>query len=332
MKYKSVLITQRGGPEVLKIVEQELREPQPSEVRIKILATAVGRTDITMRYRTYSFAPKIPFVPGYQMIGIVDALGQGVSRFSIGQRVAALTVHGSYAEYIYLGAEHLAPVPENVDLAEAVTLILNYITAYQMLHRVAKVKAGQKILITGASGGVGTALLELGKLAGLKMYGTASPKNHGVLTGFGAIPIDYKTPDLVHSIHEFEPGGLDIVTDGMGSGAIGAGFAILAPGGKFVEYGYNGLGDILSTFIQLWLRGLFSQGKSGAFYGITALYRQNKTPFFEDLAILFKLLAEGKLKPVIAAKMPILEAAKANELLETGGVSGQIVLLSPEQG
>ncbi len=321
MKYKSVIITRKGGPEVLKVVEQELREPQSGEVRIKILATGVGRTDIVMRYHYYVFAPKIPFTPGYQIVGTVDAVGEGVTRFATGERVAALTVYGGYAEYIFLGEEHLVSVPASVDPAEAATLILNYVTAYQMLHRTAQVKAGDRVLITGASGGVGTALLELGKLAGLKMYGTASRGKHDVLTSLG-----------VSLLRAAEPQGLDSVFDGLGSGsAIQEGFAVLRPGGIFVEYGYSGLRAFLLSLAQMQVRSWLSDGKSGAFYGITSLYRKDKRLFFDDIAVLFKLLEQGKLKPVIAKKMSILEAARANELLETGSISGQIVLLVPGQ-
>ncbi len=331
MKYKSVVITRKGGPEVLQVIEHELREPQPGQVRVRILATGVGRTDIVMRYHYYVFAPKIPFTPGYQIVGTVDAVGPGVTRFSANDRVAALTVHGGYAEYIFLGEEHLAHVPASVDLAEAASLILNYVTAYQMLHRTAQVKAGEKALITGASGGVGTALLELGKLAGLKTYGTASRSKHELLSKLGTQPIDYKTQDIVGVIRAAEPSGLDFVFDGLGSGsAIRDGFAVLRPGGRFVEYGYSGFRAFLLAQAQMQLYSWLSKGKSAAFYGITSLYRQGKRPFFEDVQALFGLLEQGKLRPTITQKLPILEAAKANELLETGKVSGQIVLLAPE--
>lgn len=330
MNYKSVDITRKGGPEVLKIVEHELREPLPGEVRVRILASSVGRTDIVMRHHYYAFAPKIPFTPGYQIVGVVDKPGAGVTRFSSNQRVAALTVHGGYAEYIFLGQEHLVRVPDSVDPAAAATLVLNYVTAYQMLHRTVQVEAGEKALITGASGGVGTALLELGKLAGLKMYGTASRGKHDLVSGLGAVPIDYKAGNIAGAIRAAEPQGLDFVFDGLGSSeAVRDGLAVLRRGGTFVEYGYTGLRAFLLTQLHMQLSSRW-QGKSAAFYGITALYRQDRHPFFEDVQTLFGLLEQGKLKPVITQRLPILEAAQANQLLETGQVSGQIVLLAPE--
>ena len=123
----------------------------------------------------------------------MDAIGEGVTNATMGDRVVALTVFGDYAEYIFLGQEKLIPIPVTLDLAEAIALVLNYVVAYQVIHQKARVKAGDKVLIIGASGGVGTAFLQLGKLANLKMYGLASPSKHNMLTELGAIPIDYHT-------------------------------------------------------------------------------------------------------------------------------------------
>ena len=252
MKYKSVVVTKRGGPEVLQVVENELRPPAAKEARIKVLATGVGRTDINYRYGLSPFAPKVPFVPGYEVMGVVDAIGDGVTKVAVGDRVAALTGHGGYSEVIYLGQEHLVPVPQSLDPAEVVTVVLNYVSAYQMFHRVAKVKAGDKVLINGASGGMGTALLELGKLAGLKMYGTASPNKHDILTEFGATPIDYHTQDFVEVIRQAEPNGLDFVFEGMGGEYGDRALAVLRQGGKLVAYAAPvGLFSILKDMFKL---------------------------------------------------------------------------------
>jgi len=330
MKYKSVIITKKGSPEVLKVIENDLRAPLAGEARIKILATGVGRTDIVMRYGYYPFAPKIPFVPGYEIIGMVDAIGEGVSRVAVGDRVSALTVYGGYAEYIFLNEEHIVQVPTTLDPAEAVSLILNYVTAYQMLHRFAKVKAGDKVLITGANGGVGTALLQLGKLANLTMYGTASHSQQDILTELGAIPINYHAQDFVDVIRKAEPNGIDFVLEGIGGNYIQRGFAVLRRGGKLVEYGNWGFIALLLGLAKLQILNWLPNGKSGEFYGITGIYQKDRQPFMEDLPVLFKLLEEGKLKPLIAKKFPILKAAEANELLEGRNVNGKIVLLAPE--
>jgi NADPH:quinone reductase-like Zn-dependent oxidoreductase len=330
MKYRSVMVTKRGGPEVLKIIENDLRPPSAGEARIKILATPVCGPDVQARYGHTPIAPKIPFVPGYAIVGVVDAIGEGVPNAAVGDRVAALTVFGGYAEYIYLGEEHLIPVPDTLDLAEAVTLILNYIVAYQTLHRSAKVKAGDKVLIIGASGGVGTALLQLGKLANLTMYGIASKSKHHILTEYGATPIDYHTQDFVEVIRQAEPNGLDAVFDGMGGDYLDRGFSLLRRGGTWVQYGnplsFSGLLLLLAKLI---LFNVLPNGKSLKLYGTTTS-KFGRRPFLEDWATLFKLLEEGKIKPVIMKKFPILEAAQANALLESGQVIGNIVLLAPE--
>lgn len=332
MKYKSVVVTKHGGPEVLQIVENELRLPTSREARIRVLAAGVGRTDINYRYGLSPFAPKVPFVPGYEIMGVVDAIGEAVTKVAVGDRVAALTGHGGYSEVIYLRQEHLAPVPPDLAPADVVVVVLNYVTAYQMLHRVAKVKRGDKVLINGASGGVGTALLELGKLAGLKMYATASQHKHNILNEFGAVPIDYHAQDYVNVIHKAEANGLDFAFEGMGGEQGDRALSVLRRGGKLVSYAApaGGLLSIVKDAFKLLQMNLFSQGRSAEFYGITALYLRDKKPFMHDLPLLFRLLGDGKIKPVISAKFSILEAGKANELLESGKVTGNVVLLAPE--
>jgi NADPH:quinone reductase-like Zn-dependent oxidoreductase len=331
MKYKSVIATKRGGPEVLLVVENELVAPAAGEARIKVLATGVGRTDVNYRYGYSPFSPKVPFVPGYEIVGVVDAIGKGVTRIAVGDQVAALTGHGGYTEMIHLGQEHLVPVPASLAPAEVATLVLNYVSAWQMLQRVAKVKAGDKALLIGASGGVGTALLQLGRLAGLKMYGTASPDKHPLLAEMGAIPIDYHTQDFVEVLRQVEPAGLDFVFDGMGGPQSERGLAVLRKGGRLVTYAApSGLGKLLLGALKLIFINSRPGGRKIESYGISAIYARDKKPFMEDLPMLFKLLEEGKIKPVISQKFSILDAAKANQLLESGTVAGNIVLLAPE--
>ncbi len=183
MKYKSVQVSRYGGPEVLQVVEKDLRPPAAGEVRVKVLAAAVSRPDVTVRRgeALYSGTPlgqKLPFVPGYAVIGDVDAVGEGVRESLLGERVGVLTATGGYTEILYWKSDRLIPIPAELDPAEAVPLILNYIVAYQVMHRSARVKASEKVLIIGASGGIGTALLQLGQLAGLKMYALASKDKH----------------------------------------------------------------------------------------------------------------------------------------------------------
>jgi NADPH:quinone reductase-like Zn-dependent oxidoreductase len=336
MKYRQVIVTKFGGPEVLQVVEKELREPAVRQVRLKVLAAAVCRPDITARRgeALYSGTPlgqKVPFVPGYAVIGRVDAVGKDVRGVVVGERVGALTVSGGYSEYVYWPADRLIPVPAGLDPAEAVPLILNYIVAYQVLHRSARVKTGDKVLIIAASGGIGTALLQLGRLAGLGMYGLASRSKHPLLAEYGAVPIDYSTQDFTEVIRRAEPAGLEAVFDGMMRlSDIRDGLSLLKRGGTLVSYGepesLPALFRILGTNI---LSNLLPNGKSFKLYG-TSFYTFNPRPFLQDWTELFRLLEESRIKPVIEKKLPLLEAARANELLESGRVTGNVVLLAPE--
>jgi NADPH:quinone reductase-like Zn-dependent oxidoreductase len=336
MNYKSVIVTKRGGPEVLQVVKNDLRAPAAGEARIRVLAAAVCRPDITARRgeALYSGTPlgqKIPFVPGYAIIGVVDAVGEGVTQVAVGDRIGAMTVTGGYAEYLYWKSDRLIPVPTTVDPAEAVTLILNYLVAYQVLHRSAQVKAGDKVLIIGASGGIGTALLQLGKLANLTMYGIASKCKQRILREYGATPIDYHSQDFVEVIRQAEPDGLDAVIDGMTRlDYIKGGLSLLRRGGKLVSYGEPaGLLALFRILVTLIVVNLLPNGKSFKLYG-TSYYLFDKRPFLEDWATLFKLLEDGNIKPIIAKEFSILEAAQANALLESDQVIGNVVLVSPE--
>ncbi len=329
MKYKSVIVTERGGPEVLQVVKQELRPPNPGEARIKVAACPVCGPDVTARYGDSPFLPKPPFTPGYAIVGDVEDVGQGVTDVALGDRVAALTAYGGYTEQLYWDADRLIPVPSHLDPVEVAPLILNYIVAYHAIHRWAKAEAGDKVLIIGASGGVGTALLQLGQLAGLEMYGIASQSKHPVLEKYGAVPIDYRSQDFVAVIREMEPDGLDAVFDGMAGEHFKRGYAVLKRGSILVGYGNpNSYRGMLQLFGWVLLYNLLPNGKSAKLYS-TGISHLRWDMFLNDWADLFRLLDEGKIKPIIAATFPLLEARQANELLESGQVIGNIVLLAP---
>ncbi len=207
MKYRHVLLTRFGEPaEAFQMVEDDLPEPGEGQVRVKILATGVAYADVMMRRGVYPGMPRLPFTPGYDMVGVIDAVGLGGRAFSPGQLVVALTVFGSYSQYICLSAEDVVVVPEGVDPVEASCLPLNYFTAYRMLHRIARVKPGERVLVYGAAGGVGTALLQLGSLAGLQVYGTASSSKQELLTQLGATPLDYTREDVVARVRALTGG------------------------------------------------------------------------------------------------------------------------------
>jgi NADPH:quinone reductase-like Zn-dependent oxidoreductase len=258
MEYSRIVVSHFGGPENLKIVvEDKLPEPRANEMRVKILAAGVSFADILMREGVHPESwnlGRTPFTPGWDLVGVIDKLGEGISStaWKLGQKVAALSIVGAYAQCICLPSNELVPVPPGLDNAEAASLALNYTTAYQVLHHCAHIKPGEIILIHGgAAGGVGTALLQLGKLANLKkMYGTASYKKHSIVSDLGGIPIDYKSVDLVqeiikvtsHDDNERES-GVDAVFNGIG-GKSKSSYEILRSGGRLVAYGGTPTTDI----------------------------------------------------------------------------------------
>src|SRR5262250_2887978 len=239
MRQTKVVVTRYGGPEVITVAEQECPMPMPGEVRVKVLAAGVSLPDVLAREGIHPETPRVPYTPGWDLVGIVDRMGEGVSGFALGQTVAAMPISGCYAQYACLPPGKFIPVPKGLDPAEAVAVVLNYITAYQMLHRSAQVKVGQRVLIHGASGGVGTALLQLGQLAGVEMYGTCSAKAAEIVKELGATPIDYRNSDFVQEIHRFTRDGVDAVFDGIGGDNLWRSREALRDGGRVVVYGFQ---------------------------------------------------------------------------------------------
>jgi NADPH:quinone reductase-like Zn-dependent oxidoreductase len=270
------------------------------------------------------------------MVGVVDQLGPEVAGLTVGQAVAALTFYGSYSQYISLPARQLVPVPPRVDPAEAVSLVFSYVAAYQMLYRVAHVAQGECILVHGAAGGVGTAFLELGHLAGLVMYGTASKPKHSLVLRLGATPIDYQSEDFVARIAALTSGrGVDAAFDPMGFVHLRQSVKAVRKHGTLVAYGFyaaanrgsNIVLDVLLQYLELALWSLPPSRKHVAFYDIRPLAKRHPEWFREDLTALLNLLVAGKLKPVIAERLPLEEAVRAHQLVENAKVQGKIVLI-----
>src|SRR5499427_5575708 len=216
MKQTRVIVTHYGGPDALQAVEEECPEPNAGEVRVRVLAAGVALPDVMAREGIHPETPPVPFTPGWDLVGVVDRLGDGISGIDAGQIVAALPISGAYAEFVCLPQRELVPVPSGLGAAEAVSLVLNYVTAYQMLHRSAQVRSGQRVVIHGAAGGVGSALLQLGHLAGLEMYGTCSSRGASAVSDLGGIPIDYQHLDFVKEIRHLTSEGVDVVFDAIG--------------------------------------------------------------------------------------------------------------------
>jgi NADPH2:quinone reductase len=310
-----------------------------------VKAAGVSLPDVMAREGIHPETPKVPFTPGWDLVGVVDKLGKGVSGIEHGQTVASMPIHGGYTEYICLPQRELVPVPAGLDAAEAVSLILNYITAYQMMHHSAKVKSGQRVLIHGASGGVGTALLQLGKLSGLEMYGTCSSKGASAVSELGGIPIDYKSQDFVKEINRLTKDGVDVVFDPIGGKHLWESRKALRNGGRVIGYGLitSIRGEGLSSgrpgrrnrFRGTASFGLYIAGgwllpgkKRVIPYSIQTLKRLKPELFRQDLRTLLDLLEQKKIKPIIAQTFPLSEARQAHSLLEKGGVVGKLVLVT----
>ena len=343
MRHLRVVVAHYGGPDVITVVEEDIPTPKAGEVRVKVSAAGVSLPDVLAREGVHPETPRVPYTPGWDLVGTVDQLGEGVTGFELGQTVAAMPIHGCYAQYVCVPQRKLVPVPAGLDAAEAVAVVLNYITAYQMLHRSAKAGKGQHMLIHGAAGGVGSAMLQLAKLAGVQMYGTCSAQGAAVVRELGGVPIDYKNADFVKEIRRLTPDGVDAVFDGIGGDNLWRSRDALREGGCVVTYGFQskmrggrmasdrgGRHPIRESAELGWyiVRNWFKFGRKSMIpYSIQWLMRIKPAWFRDDLLKLLDLLKQGKIEPLIARRLPLEEARRAHEMLGEGGVLGKIVLL-----
>ena len=324
-----------GGPDELEVVDAPLPTPGRGEVRVRVLASSLEYTDVPIRRHLYpqTMRQRPPFVLGYNVVGEIDQLGDGVSGFQLGDRVADMTVLGSNAAYRTLRADNLTRVPTSVDAAEAAAIILSWTTAYQLLHRAAHVKRGQRVLVQGAAGAVGQALLVLGKMAGVELWGTARGEQAALIRELGGTPIDYQHEDFTRVL----PGGFDVVFDGIGEDHYRRSFAALKRGGLLVAYGYSArvqpqrrLRTLLVSLarVYLWM-GLLSWlpgGKRIYIYSINLMRARHPTWFREDLERLFGLLATRAIRPRVTERISFDDVAEAHRRLEAGGLEGKLVL------
>jgi NADPH:quinone reductase len=356
---KRVLVDHYGGPEVLQVVEDDDPRPGKGEVRVKVLAAGVSFTDSMLRAGTYLGVPKPPFTPGYELVGVVEELGPGCGTFQVGDHIGTLTVWGADAERVCVLEENAVPVPEDLDPAEVLGLVFIYMTAYQILHRSANVKRGESVLVHGAAGRVGTAVLELAAVAGVRMYGTCSARDRESVERLGCVPIDYRSEDFLARIRELTGGeGVDVVLDGLGGKLSLRSFRALRRGGRLVVFGHydtlsnghkstRGWIEWYASTAEVALKGLLSPSKHVTAYRIQKLReghqvlprsgRRDALPvgggprdpdeFREDFAALLELLREGKIHPVVAERLPLSEARHAHELLESSASKGKLVLV-----
>ena len=344
MAWQHIRVARFGGPAVLDVAEQStIPTPGPGEVRIKVLAAGTGFTDTFIRRGRYpDFKGPLPFTPGYDLVGVVDATGPGVTSVRQGQMVADLCVVGGYTQYAIRPVRFLVPVPDGIDPAQAVCIPLAYLTAYQMLTRYRKLPRGATILVIGASGTVGTALLDLARWFGLNAIGTCSAPNIPIVESLGAAAVDYRAGDFVTAVHRLTAkadasAGVDAAFDAIGGGHFERSFACLAPGGLLVGYGAQqmavGAAGLLSAALglarlKLWdaLSGLLG-GRHAVFYTITARRAAHPDEFVADMTTLFDLLRDQVIHPIVVDRLPLAAARDVHARIDAGGLGGKIVLL-----
>jgi NADPH:quinone reductase-like Zn-dependent oxidoreductase len=336
MPYSRVRLSAFGGPENLELeTVTDLPKPGSGEVRIRVLVTSAAFTDVMIRKGMYpDVKEKPPLTPGYDMVGIVDAMGPGTTRFRPGDRVADLTTIGAYSEYICLPEDRPTPVPDGVSDVDALGMILSAVTPYQMLTRVAKMQAGQSLLIHGAGGAVGTAILQLARDAGIAAFGTDVVAKHDLIRSLGATPLDADSSEA--ALLQATGGGVDVVFDPLGADSLPRSLHALKPGGMLVAFGFQNEvlgrgGSIPMDFVKLKLWDWLPNGHATAFYSIGAMRRKHPEWFREDLATLFAMLAEGRIKPVVAEVLPLSQVRQAHARVEAGEVAGKLVLRVSEQ-
>lgn len=316
MRSGRIVVRRFGGPEVLEWREEALAEAGPGEVRVRVLAAGVAYGDL---YRRRGYVrPPLPFTPGFDVVGEVERAGEGAAAFVPGDRVGAVPVLGGYAERIVLPAERLLHLPSAPDPAALVALLVNYATALDLL-RASGAERGDAVLVHAAAGGVGGALLDLARRAGLRAYGTASAAKHDAVRAFGGVPIDYRAEDFAERVRA-ECGGVVAVFDGVGAAAhLARSRAALREGGRLIAYGFAG-----ARTEEEFAGGLAAVREAGA------QWRQldaSGPGYRRDVEALLGMLARGEIAPRIHARLPLREARRAHEMLEGGEARGKIVLV-----
>ncbi|MBE5472683.1 MULTISPECIES: alcohol dehydrogenase catalytic domain-containing protein [Mycobacteriaceae] len=330
-----VVIRQHGGADTLVAQQIPLPCPAAGEVLIEVEAAGVAYADVLMRRGIYPETPRLPFTPGYDVVGRVLEVGSAVATLQPGDRVAALTVTGGYSTHVLATTDLTVPVPEELAAAEVTALVLNYVTAYQLLNRVAQVTPGAAVLVYGAAGGVGTALLELAAIQGIRAIGIASGQRTEAISARQARAIDRCRGDVVAQVLQHEPAGVSATFDPVGGPHLRSSRRVTAPKGIVVSYGMsfavdNGLGRLPALLRHAFAlaRAKTTPGPSVRLYVIAG--RRGKATrrpdhFRADLSHLIGLLQRGDLAPEVTA-LPLTHAADAHRALEAGAVTGKLIL------
>ena len=340
MQATEIVLPGIGEPESLTVRTRELATPGTGQAVVRVEATGISFAEQQMRRGKYYDQPAFPFVPGYDLVGVVESVGTGdLGGIHPGQRVAALTKIGGWADRVLLDAADLVPVPDGVDPADAETVVVNGVTAWRMLWRKARVAPGQTIVVLGANGGVGSTLVQLATHVGIRVIGTASAANQGQLRELGAIGVDYRDEDVPARVREIAPDGVAAVFDHVGGPGIVASWRMLAPGGTLVSYGSaatkNQSGNprlpVLKLFARLTWWNLLPNRRKATFYNLWAGKARHPKRFRaelrQDLEQVFGLLASGAISAQVARTFPLADAALALRYAESGGIAGKVVLL-----
>ncbi|MFE5758588.1 medium chain dehydrogenase/reductase family protein [Streptomyces massasporeus] len=334
-----VVLPGRVEPEGLRIRRGAVPTPGPGQVVVRMEATGVSFAEQQMRRGRYYDQPPFPFVPGYDLVGTVLATGEGADPGLTGTRVAALVKVGGWASHVLVDAADVVPVPEGVTAAEAETLVVNGITAWQMLHRKARVRAGHTVVVHGANGGVGSVLVQLALAAGARVIGTASARHHDALREQGVAPVDYRAGDVAARIRALAPGGVDAVFDHVGGRGITDSWRLLAPGGTLVSYGSASTRDdegskqwpVLKLLFRVWTWNALPNRRRAYFFNVwagKALARNRfRSRLRADLTQVFDALQRGEVTARIAAQLPLARVSEALRLAESGTVAGKVVLI-----
>ena len=327
-------------PEGLTLRRRSIPEPGKGQAVVKILATGVSFAEQSMRRGRYPAGqPNFPFVPGYDLVGDVTAVGPGVEPALVGRRVAAVTKTGGWATHSLLDAHRLIPIDPTLDPSQVETVLVNGLTAWQMLHRKTRVRRGDTILVHGASGGVGTILAQLARHADLHVVGTASPRHHDSLRRLGVEPLDYHAPDLIQRVRDLAPTGVAAAFDNIGGASFKRSFDLLARGGTLVGYGtiseIEGTGNPIVSFTRIlssfaaW--NLLPNGRHATFYnfwaGKTLQPNRVQQRLSEDLGQLLNLLSSGVIEPLIAGRYTLDQAPGALRFAESRTAQGKVVIL-----
>ena len=330
-----------GEPESLQVRTRELPEPRAGQAIVRVEATGVSFAEQQMRRGKYYDQPAFPFVPGYDLVGVVERSGNGAGP-AAGQRVAALTKVGGWADRVLLDVADLVPVPSGLDPVAAETVVVNGITAWRMLHRSARVRPGQTIVVLGAAGGVGSTLVQLARHAGIRVIGTAGPSQQERVRELGATAVDYRNEDVAARVRELAPEGVAAVFDHVGGTGIAQSWRMLARGGTLVSYGTASTRDVpgnprmpvLKLLARLTAWNLLPNGRRATFFNLWAGRRlrpaRHRAQLREDLATVLELVARGAVTPQVARRFALTDAAAALRYAEAGGITGKVILTTQD--